>query len=182
MELEGKGLWGTQPPKAIADIVEATFGAIHIDGGYLSGQRAVVKALDPVLSLLDKASEQNSLLRHPKRMLLEVGGKMTSLCTLDEGYLAKEEKGHGDKIWRGTDFQTPQRDSRRSVAVISCVGVNLIRVDDDTPSAATNRACSLILAVLNKNPKLLQRFETVRAMVMRSEGCSTNFDDEEEDE
>jgi endoribonuclease Dicer len=30
----GKGLWSTEPPKTIADIVESLLGAIHFDGGF----------------------------------------------------------------------------------------------------------------------------------------------------
>lgn len=164
----------------------------------MNGQSSVFTALKPVLALLHKASERNSLLTHPKRSLLELGGKMTSLVVLEEQLYAKEAtaaaaKADGDMegkkssdsnymVWQGNEFSLPQRDSHRSVALISCVGIPLISVVDDTPSSATNRACSLILAVLKKHPSLLNQFEQVRATIMRSETAASRDHDDEEEE
>jgi endoribonuclease Dicer len=43
----GRGLWGTDPPKAIADVVESLLGAVHVDGGFESGQKAALHVLSP---------------------------------------------------------------------------------------------------------------------------------------
>ena len=37
-ERMGQGLWGTDPPKVLADVVEALLGVAHIDGGYKQGE------------------------------------------------------------------------------------------------------------------------------------------------
>ena len=42
------GIWGTRPPKVLADVVEALVGAVHCEGGYIRGQRCALNVMNPI--------------------------------------------------------------------------------------------------------------------------------------
>jgi hypothetical protein len=88
---QDRGLWGTDPPKAIADVVESVLGAVHESGGFESGQRAALHVIEPVARLLLSSGDgQEAVISHPKRSLLEIGGTLVSLVSQDEAGFANE--------------------------------------------------------------------------------------------
>jgi len=163
----GRGLWGTDPPKPIADIVEAILGSIHVHGGFFEGQQAAEKILEPVRNLLEQTNDLNKILRYPKRNLLEVGGKLTSLTTVEECEFAKEAINR-DRAWLGKEWGPVQGEGHRHVATVQCLGANLISLVDDTPSSASNRACAFVLSALDNKPELFTKFRALRTKVSQA--------------
>ena len=69
---EQQSLWGTEPPKALADVVESLLGAAHIDGGYEAGQSAAAYVLRPMLTKVQRNLESSSsalAMMHPKQLM-----------------------------------------------------------------------------------------------------------------
>jgi hypothetical protein len=162
----GRGLWGTDPPKSIADIVESTLGAIHVYGGFDAGQAAALKVIRPVIDVLQASVCDSTaiMMRHPRRSLLELGGKLTSIWTLNEGNFCREMPDCS--IWDGQRWGKPHREGNRAVACVSLLGKEMMTVVDETPSSASNRASALILMVLTNSDMLMQAFVEARAKVM----------------
>ena len=83
LECNQRGLWATDPPKTLSDIVESVFGAAHVDGGFIGGQDAVRNAMKPILSALtaslsyenenDMKDKAHSMM-HPKQFVHEMAG------------------------------------------------------------------------------------------------------------
>ena len=68
-----RGIWGTDPPKILSDVVESVLGAVHMDGGFDEGQTAVLSLMAPILKAM-KETQCAKLLTHPKTSLNELGG------------------------------------------------------------------------------------------------------------
>jgi dsRNA-specific ribonuclease len=159
----GRGLWGTDPPKPIADIVESLLGAVHVDGGFESGQKAALHVLLPIQDLFRNMGETAALIKHPKMSLLELGGDLVSVPTWKEEEYAQAKKS--STVWQGHEFGPVNRNGHKEVASVQCLGVDLVSVSDLSRSSATNRACAMVLATLEGNPALLDRFKTARSRI-----------------
>ena len=65
-----RGLWCTDPPKVIPDVVESMIGVAHIDGGYQTGQDAALNVIAPLLQSISQllTTDLNDLVGvlHPK--------------------------------------------------------------------------------------------------------------------
>ena len=66
------GIWGTNPPKVLADVVEALIGAVHIDGGFQTGQRCVLNVLEAMTSVLNEIYQKDrgsmNMFMHPQQV------------------------------------------------------------------------------------------------------------------
>jgi dsRNA-specific ribonuclease len=159
----GRGLWGTDPPKAIADVVESLLGAVHVDGGFESGQKAALHVLAPIREFFRSVGETTALIRHPKMCLLELGGELVSVPTWREEEYAQAKKC--PTVWQGQGFGPVNRNGHKEVASVQCLGVDLVSLSDRSRSSATNRACAIVLAALEGNPALLNRFKSARSRI-----------------
>mmetsp|Transcript_20591 Transcript_20591/g.46723 ORF Transcript_20591/g.46723 Transcript_20591/m.46723 type:complete len:353 (+) Transcript_20591:2-1060(+) len=89
---EGCGLWGGDPPKPIADMVEAMLGAIHVGCGFKPGQAATKKLMSSVFSKLTLASSAGvgkldallKIMKHPKKSLQEMTGQLLQVMVCSE--------------------------------------------------------------------------------------------------
>ena len=159
---QGRGLWGTDPPKAVADIFESLLGAVYIDGGFEAGLKAVYHALAPVLNVFDKAREEVGVLVYqPKRELRELGG-----ATVSVSYAASRQKDDTvDELPPGEligESASGQLEGQRSTTTVKFFGFDLLTSVDTSPSSATNRACYAVLAALKRNEDLATRFKSVQ--------------------
>lgn len=148
------GLWGTSPPKPIADLVESLLGLVHVDAGFEAAQEAARHILSPVLKLLESISE-DQILEHPKKRLKELGGRLVSIDTYDGGSFSK--KFPNDRVWNGHQWGPPNRN--RVVARVHAVGNPVIAASGASDSAAINLACTSILSTLNTETDLKNRFQ-----------------------
>jgi superfamily II DNA or RNA helicase/dsRNA-specific ribonuclease len=189
---DGRGLWGTEPPKAMADVVESLIGAAYVHGGFQHGVRAALTALEPVMEIFLSSSSLGGdawerLLHHPKRLLKELAGKAVSFSVTAETSLARRDPRR--RVWSsrrnayGLDASTAHSAGRRSVASISCrfrgSTSHVLSVADESAGPAMNRACELILSVLNQNPDLRSLIERFALSFRTRIAAETN--DEETD-
>jgi dsRNA-specific ribonuclease len=165
LEADRRGLWCTDPPKCIADVVESVLGAIHVYAGFDKGKKAALQTIKPIMDLLypeNKSNTYSPLVRHPKKTLHELVGKWIRFVSSTEGEFSKQ---HGDRmvLWSGTSWCKAHREGRRYVSVAQCDGVSLLSVVDRSKHVATNRASALILAVFLASPTLSGRFQAIRS-------------------
>ena len=163
----GRGLWGTDPPKAIADICESLIGAVYLDGGFEAGQDAALHVVTPVLKIFpedDSASDEffGSMLYHPKRKLREIGGSMISFSTRLEDATCSKNSSIEDASAVLVGTRKARQDGHLALVSVSLLGFELVSSIDFSGSSAANRACSLILACLKRNEELARRFVAAR--------------------
>lgn len=164
----GRGLWGTDPPKVAADVVEALIGAVYLDGGFLSGLCAVSKILSPLYRCLEKMFAKHETIdtMHPRKVMQEIGGSILALhISREEAFASRKPDA---RVWMGRRWAAPRPDSRDSVATVECLGVDVVCVSDPSPEVAGNRACALVVAMLRRNPSLLERVQKARTSVESS--------------
>ena len=82
----GRGLWGTDPPKVAADVVEALIGAVYLDSGLADGIMASIHILTPMLKVLEIIFVQgdNLIMMHPKKTMQEFGGRLLIMNVMKE--------------------------------------------------------------------------------------------------
>jgi dsRNA-specific ribonuclease len=176
---DGRGLWGTDPPKATADIMEAVLGAIHVHAGFEQSKEAALRILRPVLSL---AKETSLFIQHPKTILQHLTGELMSVVVDTESeYCASQD----ELLWTGNKWRKAHQGRQQSVSRLQCGGVELPAVVGRSPNAATNHAYASVLAVLRSKPKLLNRFKAIRGKIQSDDNqedgitaCACNFCDE----
>ena len=155
--MEGAGLWGTDPPKALADVVEALIGVAHIDGGHIKGQSSANNVINPMakeimkdLAITDK--QRRNSITHPKQMMLEncefLKVKALSSNNFVVNYPSK-------KIWYKDSWEKCSEKECLAVGEVLWFGNSLCAVADKASmSVAKNRACALVNSTLRKYPKL----------------------------
>jgi dsRNA-specific ribonuclease len=160
----GKGLWFSDPPKALADIVESIIGAVFLDSGFAAGKAAALKIISPVRQLFKISSRHNNILEHPKHRLQEMGGTILQLCTIKESEAAFYLTGR--KVWGDVRYVSLRPHGSRVVAAINCLGSHIVSVADSSSHSALVRACYVVLTVLNQQPELKERFIAVRSKIL----------------
>ena len=166
----GRGLWGTDPPKVAADIVEALIGAVFMDSGFESGIDASLRILEPMCSALQAIRDKDSsiVMVHPKKVLQEIGGSVLELKVIREDKFASLKPT--TPLWLGKRWGTARPDGTCFVACIECLGTAIVSVSDPSIEVAGNRACALMVEMLTRDSGLLARLKTLRTMV---ESCSS---------
>jgi endoribonuclease Dicer len=144
---ESRGIWSTQPPKALADAVEAVLGAVFVDGGCAAGVQAAHELLRPFLETVIGNEDQ---IRHPQQELLELLGDMAKISV-------KLRDADEDEDDNGQDTF-----GLTAVATISLWGVPVLTCVADHPPAATHRACALLLSILEKDSSWMQQLQAIR--------------------
>lgn len=138
----GRGLFSTDPPKCIADIVESLLGAVYIDGGWHAARQAALNVVSPIMDLYQSSRSPEDFNYHPRRNLMELGGDFVSLSTYSE-----QETG-------------------QVVATVELLGVQVVSATALTEPAATDRSAAIVLAVLEKNAELMHRFVEARSRML----------------
>jgi dsRNA-specific ribonuclease len=162
---DGSGLWGAEPPKSIADIVESLFGAIYTDGGISQGLRAASNMLAPVCNALLKRKQENKkiCLTHPKKALQALMGEVLELETAWENEFAVEQTR--TQVLDGTAWRLADPFSSNAVGYVHFMESILVAVSDPSATVARNKACALIVQALQTNPTILEHLQELRHRV-----------------
>jgi dsRNA-specific ribonuclease len=163
---DGAGLWGTEPPKSIADVVESLFGAIYTDGGISHGLRAVGNLLAPMCNaLLKRKKEKKEIcLTHPKKALQAIMGEVLELETAWENEYAVEQTTRA-QVLDGTAWRFVDPFSSNAVGYVHLMGSVLVAVSDQSATVARNKACALVVHALQTNPTILEHLQELRHRV-----------------
>lgn len=156
----GSGLWNTDPPKTVSDVVESILGAIHMDGGFVAGQAAAQKMLAPVFDIVASGDDDDGSLlenlKHPKRTLQEYTGELADLMSLNEVAFTSmfpdcKRVLHHDR------WDCPTKDGTSHISVVTLLGTCIVGVADESLSISKNQASMLLVKALEENPELKER-------------------------
>ena len=164
----GRSLWSTEPPKVVADLLESTIGSIHVDGGYQAGQQAALHILDPLLKLYqqDKAAPFR-ICKNPRIGLIHLTDDAITIKVNPEyeGTSCSMDTSLG-KILDPVLIQFEEKKvSSLGVVSIQCLGQTIVISKDETASFAQNRACSVILAILEADKTLVSDLKTAKKRI-----------------
>ena len=161
-ELESKrgGLWGTNPPKPLADVVESQLGLVHVDGGFDAGQQSARHILAPILQLIRSLSD-DQILVHPKTRLKEMVGHSLKIETYDAPSFT--ERFCNANVWNGYGGWGPPGKSTM-VARIHCHGDTVMVASGASKSSAIHVACNIVLMVATEMPELFERLRNGRCV------------------
>jgi dsRNA-specific ribonuclease/ERCC4-related helicase len=161
-----RALWGSDPPKALSDVMEALIGAAHTDGGYEAGQLAVLTMLESVLLAIRTLRYDVNSLLHPLTKMNHIAGDLIDLNVeresvfFDQTTYNNDDENSPQLIWDGLQWRPASIDGVDNFTVqISAMGRNVVTVVDRTSKSAKNRACALIVAALEKQPTLATRWK-----------------------
>jgi hypothetical protein len=141
------------PPKAISDVVEAVLGAVHFDGGFCDGQAAALQLMSPILNVLLKARKEKKeiSLKHPKKVMQELGGELLELYSSSESDFAMSERK--TDVLFGGKWGNAHTDGSNFIATAEILGSIMAAVSDPSAIVGRNKACALIVSTLQMNPK-----------------------------
>ena len=156
------GLWGTVPPKTLADVVESLIGLVHVACGFVAAQQAVKHILAPVFKVLELTPE-SEILVHPMSRLKELAGRLLSLETEDGDSFSKS---HPDvMVWNGFYWGVPEKN--KVVARVHCFGETIVATCGTSKASARAMACDLVLTVADRMPEFMDRFLFARRNVQQ---------------
>eukprot|EP00977_Amphora_coffeiformis_P023118 scaffold12214_cov159-Amphora_coffeaeformis.AAC.9 len=170
------GLWGTNPPKPLADVVESQLGLVHVDGGFDAGQQSARHVLAPVLQLIGSLFD-DQILVHPKARLKEMAGHLLTIETYDPNSFT--EKFCNADVWNGYGCWGPPGKSK-TVARIHCYGDTVMMASGISKSAAVYAACSLMLTVANEIPEIMEQLRSKQTVATRHGIISGSMREEDE--
>lgn len=160
------GLWGTDAPKVLADVVEALLGAVHVDGGFHRGQKSALYVLEPVLEALSAkvtvddsgiAKARAGTMMQPKQVLSQTANFLRVRVTNEHDFAAR----FPSQVWEQQGWKQASQDGDNAVCHISCCGINVLAIAEPSSTVARNRACAVISEVLARNPDLLRKMQTI---------------------
>lgn len=153
------------PPKVLADVVEALLGAAHINGGFCEGKLAALAILTPITTLLRTPSYANctSRLNNPKTVMHALAGDSLCITVSKEEDFARTNPT--ELLWRGDEWRHADEEAVDYVATISCLGMNLLSIVETTRKSARNRACAMVAALMEDDPVLLAALQNVRGTI-----------------
>jgi len=162
---EACGLWGTDPPKCLADIVESVIGAIYMDGGLASGMAAALTILAPICEALSKWKDEGRYidLAHPKKTMQELVGSLLLLSSTWEDNFATSTSAR--QVLEGNSWRPVDPYNSNAVGHVDMNHSTLVAVADASVSVARNRACGIIVALLRSNPALMEKLGDLRRRV-----------------
>jgi len=162
----GRGLWSTDPPKVISDVVEALIGAVHVDSGFHYGQRAVQHVIKPLLQPISclLTCEYNGLtsLLHPKQNLYEMSGGIISVRAY------KEDAYHRLKFSSPLcNFGNRSCGGAGYVGVVRCKQIILATAVEKSKLAAINVVCELTVQILKEDPSIISRLQELLLLLAK---------------
>ena len=159
----------TDPPKAVADIVESMLGAVHVDGGFDAGQSAVLQTMAAVLEDVIKTDCDSFLLRHPTAVLHNMGGTLVETTLHREDAFVKNRSGPAatNLVWNGQTFHDARKDGNRMIGSVRALGRRLVSVVDTSKKSTKNRASALVAAVIQRDEELQERLRQASIVVSK---------------
>jgi hypothetical protein len=170
IESSSMGIWGTRPPKAIADVVEALIGVAHSQGAFPLGQQCARFVLTPITSAIlrnDMIDEKSYYaLMQPQQLVMQQCPAAKIRAIEEDGY-------SGSNLWHGKSIGWDiARDGNciGPVGVVTFHGVRLIAVTDKSRIVAKNRACSILANILLRNPSLPETLCKLSIILQQKDG------------
>ena len=172
-------------------MIEAMLGAIHIDGGFDSGQEATKNLMSSIFSVFTHASSKGpsglntflKTMKHPKKALQEMTGQLVEVVACSEhdfvsSYDNDDENEQDDtttnyslpKILHKDEWRNPARGDERGgdgcqIAFVSILGRPLVVVADESNIVAKNRASSLVREAIERHEDIERRMAECRSTV-----------------
>jgi hypothetical protein len=173
------------PPKPIADIVEAVLGAVHVDSDFESGQAATMQMMSSVFSVFKQALTEKGggidaflkIMKHPKKALQEMTGQLLEVMVCSEhefasSFLDDEENNITiPQILHKDEWRNPTRGGDGGgndtcyVSFVSILGFPLVVVADESATVARNKASSLVREAIEQHSELKKRIGICRSKV-----------------
>lgn len=153
------------PPKVISDVVEAILGAAHVDGGFVDGQEAALTILKPITNLLQTSEDPDCTerLSNPKTVMHALAGEFLCITVSKEEDFAHSKPS--ELVWQGDQWRNADEEALDYVATISCLGEDVVSIVETTRKSARNRACAMVVALMEDDPELLVELQRVRAAI-----------------
>lgn len=134
-------------------------GAVHVDQGNYEAQQAALRIISPLTqSLLHLLTSDDSAghlagILHPKQNLYEMTGGIVSVRTYKEEVFLQM----GSLLWNFGN----RSNGVGYVGVVSCKQIPIAAVVEASRDAATNVACELAAHILNENPSIITRLQSL---------------------
>ena len=168
------GLWGSDPPKVLADVVEALIGASHVDGGFAVGQESTKQVIMPVLKALQSNTytdgkiikSNEGAMMHPKQVLYEMGNFFKIRVMTERSFSNRVLI----PVWRQMAWRDALTNGDSFVCCISCHGIPIAALSEPSYRAARNRACSVISEIFRRFPDLLEKTRRISAQMAHLDG------------
>ena len=169
--------------------MEALLGAVHIDGGRIAGQKAVLYIMK---SLLDAVSAQLNFeetekveakvkdFMHPKQVIHELAGRHLQLRSWREASFAIQFPSC--PVWRGMQWGLPTSQSNDFIGQIVCCGMNVIALSDASSHTAKNRVCAFAVNFFKRKPLLLEKIRKIALSLVKDGKTRAEIDDFEDDD
>ena len=153
----GRGIWGTDPSKILSDVVEAVFGAVHIDAGFQPGQTAVLTLMGPVLEGIKGLRGDVKNVQHPVSVMYEKFAALLKSGVQREDKFLRVVGETQKEVWQGSRWRSAQVGGVESIGLVNFLGKHVLSVADSSNKSARSRACALFVAAMEQNPELAQR-------------------------
>ena len=136
-------------------------GAVHVDQGNYGAQQAALRIISPLTqSLLHLLTSDDSTchlagILHPKQNLYEMTGGIVSVRTYkEEAFL---QMGFPSLLWNFGN----RSNGVGYVGVVRCKEIVIAALVEASRDAATNVACELAAHILNENPSIITRLQSL---------------------
>lgn len=165
---EGRAIWGSDPPKPLADVFEALVGAAHVDGGYEAGQLAVRTLMGSIFETVESFGGDASKLSHPITKMNQLGGHLFDVDVQREEDFVRRH-GPEARLWAKDSWKIGDICGSSFVGTVRVMGEQITSVEDSSWKGARNRACAFTVAALEKCPDLVQRWKEVTLAIDRDD-------------
>lgn len=149
-----RGLWATDPPKVIPDVVESLIGAVHVDQGVEAGQEAAAYVLRPLLDSVSKLLNNDLQdwvgVIHPKQHLYELAADFVNIKVI------KEDKCNSMYLKDAVNL-CGRKDGNGYVAIVGCKSMIIGAAIESSKTGAVNVACALVVEMLKAKPSLVSQ-------------------------
>jgi dsRNA-specific ribonuclease len=174
----GSGVWGGDPPKPVADLVESILGAVHSDGGFEAGRTAALNVLSSVFRVFVNILEEQgaavlrSMMKHPIKKLQEISGNLLDVDTSSELVFSADSNFNGN-IMHKDHWRKSTNDESTYVSCIKMLGDTIVAAADENPSISRNRVASIMIDALDANVELKKRMMTCQSSIERGISLSS---------
>ena len=165
VDQEKKGLWSTNPPKVLADVVEALIGVAHIEGGLDKGQHAARHVIDQMLKSVKvhlngicEHDEKMDQIKHPAQALMGI----CPTVRIQGCNIIDYKNNHSSPVWFGNSWDDCSREfiSYGEVGRTSFFGLNLCSVSHkNSRNIAKMKAAALLFNVLRESSEIRSKLE-----------------------
>lgn len=85
-------------------------------------------------------------------------------------------------VWQGDQWRNADEEAADYVATISCLGEDVLSIVETTRKSARNRACAMVVALMEDDQELLQELQRVRGAIDLEKSHEVTSKDEKGDD